>query len=253
MSDDLLSPVVFVAGGSGGLGSAICRRLAELGNDLFLTYRTRKIEAERLAAELGSSGVRAAIASVDLAEPEAISLALEAAQEMGCIAAVVYASGPSIPQTWFSKVSAETWHANVTSELTAFFNLASLALPHLRVHGGALVATTSSATGRVIPGDVLSAVPKAGIEMLMRQIAREEGRFGIRANCVAPGIIDAGLGLKAQADHYTTEIWEGQRQGLPLRRFGTADAIADAVAYLISRGADYVTGQTIYVDGGLSV
>ncbi|RYY33200.1 MAG: SDR family oxidoreductase, partial [Sphingomonadales bacterium] len=189
----------------------------------------------------------------DLGSIEDVERALDAAGELGLVDAIVYAAGPPIPQRWFSLVTPEEWRRNVIGELDGFFNLAHAALPRLRAcNGSALVATTSFATRRVIAGDVLSAVPKAGIEMLVRQIAREEGRYGIRANCVSPGIIDAGLGLRAQQDHYTPEIWEAQRKSAPLRRFGTAQAIADAVAFLLSERAAYITGQSIAVDGGMS-
>lgn len=166
---------------------------------------------------------------------------------------MVYAAGPDLPQLYVSNVTPEQWRAHAIGELDGFFTLVHAVLPVLRRQPrSTLVATTSCATARVIPGDVLSAVPKAGIEMLVRQIAREEGRFGLRANCVAPGIIDAGLGRKAQESFYTPEVWAQQRKAIPLRTFGEAEAVAEAVAYLLSSAADYVTGQTIVVDGGLS-
>lgn len=245
--------VTFLAGGSGGLGSAICTRLVRDGRNVFFTYRNNARGADRLAGQLRGEGATIACGKADLNDPAGIEQAWDAAAAMGVIDAVIYAAGPAIPQQWFSRVTAEDWQRNVIGELDAFFNLVHLALPRLRpCDGAALVATTSFATRRVVAGDILSAVPKAGIEMLVRQIAVEEGRYGIRANCVSPGIIDAGLGLKAQQDHYTPEIWDRQRQSVPLRRFGTAQAIADAVAFLVSERAAYITGQSITVDGGKS-
>lgn len=246
--------VTVVVGGSGGLGAAICDRAAAAGRDVYLTYHRRRDAAEKLVHDLSRRGVRAACGQVDLGCPAEIDAALDAASALGSVDAVVYAAGPAIPQQWFSAVSRDDWQAYVATEIDGFFNLVHAALPRLREAGtAALVATTSFATTRVIPGDVLSAVPKAAIEMLVRQIAREEGRYGIRANCVSPGIIDAGLGRKAQEDHYTPDIWEERRRAVPLRRFGEAQAIADAVVFLLSEAAGYVTGQTITVDGGLSI
>src|SRR3546814_2837696 len=103
------------------------------------------------------------------------------------------------------------------------------------------------------PGDALSSVPKAGIESLGRAIAKEEGRFGIRANMVAPGIIDAGLGAAFLKDLYNPDIWETQRQRTALRRFGTGEEIAEAVRFLACERARYITGQTLIVDGGFSL
>lgn len=246
--------VTFVAGGSGGLGAAICAALAAKGRRVFFTYRTNREAADALADTLAGEGGDVSCGQVDLQSLPDVEHALNQAREMGSIEAVVYAAGPSIPQQWFSRVSPDDWRRNVAGEIEGFFNLAYAALPRLREHpASSLVATTSFATRRVVPGDVLSAVPKAAIDMLIRQIAREEGRYGIRANCVSPGIIDAGLGLKAQQDHYTPEIWARQRKAVPLGNFGSAEAIAAAVLFLLSDAAAYVTGQTITVDGGMSV
>ena len=89
--------------------------------------------------------------------------------------------------------------------------------------------------------------------MLGRAIAKEEGRYGVRANMVAPGIIDAGLGASFLKDLYTPEIWEAQRKRIALQRFGAAEEVAEAVAFLASDRARYITGQTLVVDGGLSL
>ncbi len=86
-----------------------------------------------------------------------------------------------------------------------------------------------------------------------RAIAKEEGRFGIRANMVAPGIIDAGLGAEFMKKLYDPRVWETQRQRIALRRFGSGEEIAEAVAFLASPRARYITGQTLVVDGGFSL
>lgn len=247
-------PMVVVTGGSGALGAAACERLAADGHGIVLTYRSRQQEAEALAERLGGEGCRVFARRLDLGDREAIGRVLDEAAGAGRLAGIVHAAGPAIPQTWFSKVTSDQWSGLVAAEIQAFFNLLHLALPRLRDSGGgSIVAVTSAGAARVIPGDALSAVPKAAIEMLIRQVAREEGRFKIRANCVAPGIIDAGLGRAAQRDHYTPQLWESQRAALPLRRFGSAASVAEAIAWLVSDRADYVTGQTLIVDGGMTV
>jgi NAD(P)-dependent dehydrogenase (short-subunit alcohol dehydrogenase family) len=115
------------------------------------------------------------------------------------------------------------------------------------------LSVVSVATRAYPPGDALSAVPKAGIEMLGRAIAKEEGRYGIRANMVAPGIIDAGLGAAFLKNLYSPEIWETQRKRVALQRFGAAEEVAEAVAFLASDASRYITGQTLIVDGGFSL
>ena len=109
---------------------------------------------------------------------------------------------------------------------------------------------TSAATIRYAPRDILSAAPKASVDLLTRAIAREEGRNGIRANCVAPGFITAGLGQRL----LDTVIADNERAAIvrntALRRIGVAREVADLVVFLASAKAAYVTGQTIAVDGG---
>jgi NAD(P)-dependent dehydrogenase (short-subunit alcohol dehydrogenase family) len=91
------------------------------------------------------------------------------------------------------------------------------------------------------------------MEALGRAIAKEEGRFGIRANMVAPGIIDAGLGTAFMESLYTPEIWDRQRNKIALQSFGEGRDIGEAIAFLASDRARYITGQTLIVDGGFSL
>jgi NAD(P)-dependent dehydrogenase (short-subunit alcohol dehydrogenase family) len=91
------------------------------------------------------------------------------------------------------------------------------------------------------------------MEALGRAIAKEEGKFGIRANMVAPGIIAAGLGGHFLDTLYSPEIWEAQKKSIALRRFGTGEEIGEAIAFLASDRARYITGQTLIVDGGFSL
>ena len=91
------------------------------------------------------------------------------------------------------------------------------------------------------------------MEALGRAIAKEEGKFGIRANMVAPGIIDAGLGTHFLQTLYSPEVWQQQKKAIALRRFGTGREVAEAVRFLASERSAYITGQTIIVDGGFSL
>lgn len=248
------SGAAFVVGGSGGLGRAICTRLAEEWSGLVVGYRSNAAAADALIETLPSSCTAIAL-RCDLMERSSIEVALaEASERFGRIGTVVMASGVPIGQPFVSRIGEAGWAEVIEVEVLGFTRLVAATLPVFRrQQGGNLVSLTSVATRRYPPGDALSAVPKAAIEMLCRAIAREEGRYGIRANSVAPGIIDSGLGASFLRTLYTPEIWETQRRSIALQRFGSGEEVAEAVAFLASERARYITGQTLTVDGGFSL
>jgi NAD(P)-dependent dehydrogenase (short-subunit alcohol dehydrogenase family) len=244
----------FVIGGSGGLGSAICRALAQEWDGLYFTYHSNEQAARELQQDI-SEGCQVAYGAVDLRDAGSIETALaQATDRFGKLGTVVFAGGVAIEQPYVADIRQAQWDEVFDVELAGFTRLVRAAIPVLRSQGGGnLVAVVSFAPYHFPPGDALSAVPKAAIEVLCRAIAREEGRNGIRANSVAPGIINAGLGNAFQEKLFTPEVWAEQRRRVPLKRFGESREIADCVAFLASDRASYVTGQTIIVDGGLQL
>ena len=139
-------------------------------------------------------------------------------------------------------------------DVNGFFHVIHAALPHLRDSQGSIVFVSSAGLKRFPPGDVLSVAPKGAIEALMRGIAREEGRYGVRANNVAVGVVDAGMFPKLVERGELTQEWiDAATRNTPLRRFGTPGEIADAAVFLASARARYITGQTLFVDGGYTL
>lgn len=255
--DRLRFPVVrpatiLVVGGTGALGRAVCRALSRSWAAVAFTSFSGGAKAEALAAELEPQ-CTVAWRQADLRQEADVAAAMELGSDAAPLQGVVFAAGADIEQPFVSTIGQDQWESVLDLELNGFIRLARLALPRLRTSGGVIVSIGSFATHRFPPGDAISAVPKAGIEMLTRAIAREEGRYGIRANTVAPGVIDDGLGKAMQEKVFTPEIWDQQRQRVPLRRFGAADEVASVVDFLASEQSSYVTGQTILVDGGLSI
>ena len=240
----------FVVGGTGGLGQAICRALTAEWSHVVVGYRRRAEAAEALAAEIGGSATRC-----DLTDAASVTDSIaSAAERFGGLGAVVFAGGVPIGQPFVSRIDEAAWREVIETELIGFTRVVAATLPIFRNGGGgSLVAIVSVANYAYPPGDALSSVPKAAIESLGRAVAREEGRYGIRANMVAPGIIDAGLGAEFLKGLYTPEIWATQKQRIALRRFGSGEEIAEAVAFLASERARYITGQTLVVDGGFSL
>ena len=243
---------VLVVGGSGGLGAEICRALAPDWRRVAVGYRSGLDAAQAVAADLDGRGVAV---HCDLADAPGIAAAVAMANDAALpLGGIVFAGGVAIAQPFVSTITEAQWRQVFEVELIGFTRVVAAAIPVLRANGGgAITAISSVANYSYPPGDALSSVPKAAIESLCRAVAKEEGRAGIRANAVAPGIIDAGLGAQFLNDLYSPEVWETQRRRIALRRFGSAQDIAAAAAFLTSDRASYITGQTLIVDGGFSL
>lgn len=247
--------VAIVAGGSGGVGGEICGYLAKEGFDVAVCYRSNQDAATAVVQQLELSGRRALALKMDLEDQESVRSGFaEAIAHFGRVDTAVYAAGPYIPMKWISQVEPKEMHRMIHADAGACYNFLSAALPEVRKTRGSFVALSTAAAQRHIKQDVLSSVPKAAIEAMVRAVAVEEGRFGVRANCVGVGFIEAGMffDLVKKGD-FSEEYVEMAKRNIALGRLGSAADIAEAVTFLAGPRGGYITGQSIVVDGGLSL
>lgn len=244
---------VLIAGGTGGIGSATAKLFADAGLPVVITYNRNADAAEALGKEIAAAGGRCEAKQCDLTDAGAVQALTEDVRERyGRLGQVVYAAGPAFTFNYIGAIPDDDWHRVLDTDVNGAFHLIQSAVRAFREQGGGnLVAVITAAVERVPSGDIMSAAPKAAVEMLVRGVARESGRFGIRANCVGPGWIDAGLGKAAMDEQLDqAKIDRIRDTTIPLRRFGHAEEVGWAVLFLCSQQAAFISGQSLAVDGG---
>jgi hypothetical protein len=246
---DLSGKVALVTGGNSGIGLGYARGLVQAGADVCL-WGTNEAKNEGARAELEQHGTRVVAMRCDVGDPVAVESCFAATvAQLGKVDACFANAGIGSRGTPFDEMSLEEWRTIFRVNMDGVFFTFQEAIRHLkeRGEGGSLVATSSLASIFGAPRAEHYAATKAGLNAMVRGLAVEQARFGIRVNAILPGWIDTPMTERVTA----SEAFENKvLPRIPIRRWGTGDDFSGLAVYLASDASGYHTGDSFVVDGG---
>jgi len=244
---DLSGRSAVVTGGSRGIGRAIVLRLATQGADVAFSYRGNEAAAKDTAAAVEALGRRALAVQADVSQPESAEALIKAALEaFGKVDILVNNAGITRDDL-IMRMSVEDFRVVLETNLFgAFYAIKAVTRPMLKARSGRIVNITSVSGQAGQMGQANYSSAKAGLIGLTKATARELASRGITCNAVAPGFV-----LTELTKDLNEDLQRQLTERTPLGRFGTTEEIADAVAFLASDEAAFITGQVLAVDGGL--
>ena len=240
--------VVLITGGGSGIGLVAATEMGQLGAKIAICGR-RPQPLQEAVAELESKGIEAFAAPCDIREPEAISAYVDAViARFGKIDVLINNAGGQFPTT-AEALSPKGFAAVIRNNLIGTWAM---------THAVATKAMIPQKRGRIVnviaqiirgfPGMVHTGAARAGVDNMTKTLAVEWALHGIRVNAIAPGVI-----VTSGTKQYPPELLDNAEKANPLKRLGTAEEVSHLITYLASRYADFIAGQTFYIDGGASI
>ncbi|WP_214368551.1 SDR family NAD(P)-dependent oxidoreductase [Pseudonocardia sp. H11422] len=248
----LSGSVVIVTGGGRGIGEAICTEVAAQGADVAVADLDGERAAAVAAALVAKYGVRAIGVGVDVADPAAVTAAVAGVEaELGPITGIVNNAGIDVIGR-FVDSDPQTWDRLIDVNLKGTIQFTRAVLDGMISRSAGRIVNVASDAGRVgSSGEVVYSATKGGVIAFSKALAREVAKDQITVNAVCPGPTDTAL--LGQVAEVSQKLYDGLARAVPMRRIGQPQDIAPAVAFLLSPGADYITGQTLSVSGGLTM
>ena len=241
---ELAGKIALVTGAGINIGRATALALAKAGASVAVNTRTSRDAAESVANEIIAGGGQAEICMADVADADQVQKMVDAVLKRFGKIDILVLNASVRRETRFTDMSFEQWRVPLSISLDGSFHCIKACLPSMMAAGGGnIIALTGSQVLSGAVGKVHSSAAKSGLTGMIKALAREVGQYGIRANCVSPGIINT-----ARPSHRSPR--RDPKGIVPLERYGESEEIAATVRFLCGPGAGYITGQTVHVNGG---
>lgn len=249
MDPTLTDRTILITGASRGLGAAFAEHLARSGSFIGINFHSKERQAQNCLDKVREAGGDGMILPFDLRDSEAIDEQIvRLIDERGRIDILIN-NASIVYDNFFSLMDSKAWEKVIDVNLNGTFNVTQAVMPSMLSGKSGNIINVSSVAGlHASPGQSNYSTTKAGLIGFTKTLAAELAPHGIRVNAVIPGLIDSGMGKRLNKD-----IMEEKLRSIPLGRLGEASEVAEVIEFLASDRSSYVTGQSIVVDGGITI